>query len=245
MLVYFGSSPLAEKHLTEELAWVMTGVLSNDYNGVAWCQMAPADPVIAETLERFSSRKVQFVWHVENDSQAADLERRLEAQGCQRLRPGVCMGADLSTLQENLWNLPGLTIERVTREAELAEWMNVWMHFDDGVREPRERLYASLGLGGNQPLRHYLARLDGRPAGVSQLFLGRQAAGVYCVGVLPEARWRGIGTAVTLAALWGAKASGYRLGVLGPTRESQSMYERIGFELYPSTSVDYYCQPEQ
>ena len=28
-----------------------------------------------------------------------------------------------------------------------------------------------------EPLRHYLARLDGRPVGVSQLFLGQQVAG--------------------------------------------------------------------
>ena len=241
MLVYLGKSPLAEKYLTDELAWVITGVLSNDYNGVAWFRLTKSNvnPIIAEILERFSSRKVPFVWHVESDSRPADLARRLEVYGCRRLRPGVCMGADLSTLNEKMRNMPGLAITRVTDEIDLAAWMDVWMHFDDGEREPRERLYASLGLSGDQPLRHYLARLDEQPVGVSQLFLGHETAGLYCIGVLPEARQKGIGTALTLAPLRDARTLGYRLGVLGPTHESQRMYQRIGFELFPSTSVDY------
>lgn len=242
MLVYLGISPLAEKHLTDELAWVITGVLSNDYNGVAWFRLTETqvNPVIAEILGRFSSRKVPFVWHVGSDSRPADLAHRLEAHGCRRLHPGVCMGADLLTLNETMRDVPGLVVERVVDEVDLAAWMDVWMYFDDGEREPRERLYASLGLGGDQPLRHYLARLGGQPVGVSQLFLGRDVAGLYCVGTLPELRQRGIGTALTLVRLRDARTLGYRLSVLGPTRESQRMYQRIGFELYPSTSVDYY-----
>jgi len=242
MLVHLGKSPLAEKHLTDELAWVITGVLSNDYNGVAWFRLAKSNvnPIIAEILGRFSSREVPFVWHMESDSQPADLARRLEVYGCRRLRPGVCMGADLSTLNEKMRNVPGLVIKRVVDAVNLAAWMDVWMHFDDGEREPRERLYASLGLDGDQPLRHYLARLDGQPVGVSQLFLSQDAAGLYCVGTLPEVQRQGIGTALTLMPLRDARTLGYRLSVLGPTRESQRMYQRIGFELFPGTSADYY-----
>jgi hypothetical protein len=92
------------------------------------------------------------------------------------------MATDLTTLAFRDAALPGLTIERVTTTEALAEWM----HDDPDARTPREPLYASLGLSGSQPLRHYLARLDGTPVGVSQLFLGKQAAGLYCVAVLPH-----------------------------------------------------------
>jgi len=176
MLVYFGTSPLAEKHLTNELAWVITGVLSNDYNGVAWFRSAKPNinPIIAEILGRFSSWQVPFLWHIGSDSRPTDLARQLEAHGCRRLDPGVCMGADLSTLNEKMGDVLGPVIKRVVNPVDLAAWMDVWMHFDDGEREPRERLYASFGLRGDQPLRHYLARMDGQPVGVSQLFLSQK-----------------------------------------------------------------------
>lgn len=242
MLAYFGTSYLAEKYITNELAWVITGVSSNDYNGVAWCRLEGenASQIIEETLKRFTSRGLPFTWHVGKDSLPADLPNRLEALGCRQLNPGVCMGMDLPYWKTLGNKVRGLVIEGVESEIDLSAWMDVWMHFDDGKREPRERLYASLALSGSRHLKHYLARLDGKPAGISQLFLGRETAGIYCVAVLSEARQRGIGTALTLAAIQNAKASGYRWCVLGPTRESQGMYARIGFELFPSNSLDYY-----
>jgi hypothetical protein len=182
MLVYLGTSPLAEKQLTDELSWVITGVLSNDYNGVAWFRLvqSKANPVITEILEHFSSRKVAFTWHVGSNSRPADLPHRLEAHGCRRLLPGVCMGAELFNLNEDVTrDVPGLAIQRVVDEVDLAAWVDIWMHFDDGEREPRSRLYASLGLNGDQPLQHYLARLDGQPVGVSQLFLALVRRPVY------------------------------------------------------------------
>jgi len=239
MLLYLGTAPFVESEITRELAWVMTGIDSNDYNGVVWVRVADgkADSIIAETLEHFTLRKLPFLWHIGADSQPADLAERLEGQGCKRLDPGVCMGASLSKLNWALPKVPDLTIERVVTKADLADWMEV---FDEGEGKAREQLYENLGLDGERPLRHYLARLKGRPVGVSQLFLDSQAAGLYCVAVLPEARQRGIGTAVILTALQEAKSLGYERAVLGPTYESQRLYARIGFALYPSTSIDYH-----
>jgi GNAT superfamily N-acetyltransferase len=149
------------------------------------------------------------------------------------------MAADLFALNETTKDIPGLTIERVVDSAGLSAWMDTWIQLDDEAHEPRERLYASLGLDGEQKLRHYLARLDGRPVATSQLFLGGEAAGIYCVTTIPEAQRRGIGTAVVLAPLLDARALGYRVAVLGPTPEAQHMYARMGFELFPSPLVAY------
>jgi len=117
------------------------------------------------------------------------------------------------------------------------------MHFTDEVREPRERLYASLGLEYDKPLCHYLARLNGQPVAISSLFVGHQVAGLYCVAVLPEVRRQGIGTAIMLAPLYDAQTLGCHIAVLAPSRESQTMYQRIGFELYPDTTNSYYVLP--
>ena len=241
LLAYVGTSPHAESHFADDITWVITGVLSNDYNGVLWARLpdATANQVIASIVDQFRARNVPALWHIDNESQPADLAQRLESFGCHRLNPGVCMVADLLAINETGRVIPGLTIERVVNEGSLAAWMDVWMQLDDGERAPRERLYASLGFEHSGPLHHYLARLNGQPVAVSQLFLGREAAGLYCVTTLSEARRRGIGTAIILGPLLEARARGYRVAVLGPTPQSQTMYQRIGFELYDSSFVGY------
>lgn len=150
------------------------------------------------------------------------------------------MTGDLSTLPSTpSVSVPGLTVDRVGDAGALADWMDVWMTLDDGDRRPRERLYASLGFDADCPLQHYLARLRGEPVAVSQLYLGHDAAGLYCVTTRPDVRRRGLGVTVVLAALEAARARGYRVAVLGPTAESQAMYARLGFAVHASQFVGY------
>ncbi len=51
----------------------------------------------------------------------------------------------------------------------------------------------------------YLASIDGKSVGVSMSLLSSGVAGIYCVGVSPEYRNRGIGKAITMASLLQAK----------------------------------------
>jgi ribosomal protein S18 acetylase RimI-like enzyme len=240
LLAHLGASPLAEGEATAEVTWVVTGIDSNDHNGVVWARFAGADAGarIAALVDRFRASGPPALWHLDAASRPADLAERLAAVGCRRLAPGVCMTAALRELPVPA-AAPGLTVERVADASALAAWMDVWGTLDDGPRAPRERLYASLGLGAERPLQLYLARLDGEPAAVSQLFLGRAAAGLYCVTTRPDARRRGVGTAVVLAALRAARARGYEVAVLGPTPESRAMYARLGFALHASPFVGY------
>jgi hypothetical protein len=147
LLAYLGTSALAESHFAQDITWVITGVDSNDYNGVLWARLtsAEADARVARIVDHFHARNLPALWHIDSDSQPADLPQRLEALGCQRLKPGKGMAADLTTLASSDTPLLGLTIERVTTQEVLAAWMNVWMHDDPGDRRPREQLYASLG----------------------------------------------------------------------------------------------------
>lgn len=66
----------------------------------------------------------------------------------------------------------------------LALWGTFHRYLENEQRdEPRERLYNSLGLNGDQPLRHYITRVGDEPAEALSLFLGRDAAGIYNVEV--------------------------------------------------------------
>jgi predicted acetyltransferase len=52
---------------------------------------------------------------------------------------------------------------------------------------------------------------------------------IHGVATVPEARRRGIGTAVTLAALLAARRLGYRIAVLQASSIGQGPYARLGF----------------
>lgn len=241
LLAYLGTASCAERYASADISWVITGVQSNDYNGVLWARLssAAANHVVPTLVQQFRDRRLPALWHLDPASQPPDLAARLDQLGCLRLQSGVCMAAPLHTLADERPALPGLTIERVTTRADLSDWIDVWIQSDDELRAPREQLYACLGLDHAQPLQHYLARLDGRPVGVSQLFLGRQAAGLYCVAVLPAFQRRGIGSALTLRPLRYAQTRGYTIAVLGPSPQGQPMYQRLGFELLASPFVGY------
>jgi len=191
------------------------------------------DQVIDEVASRFRERDVPHLWFLNVDSRPPNLEQLLLAHGWVRLRQGVGMAIDLSAIASPFPPPPDLTVERVIDEEGVELWGSFHRYLENDQRdEPRERLYISLGLDGDQPLHHYIARLDGEPVGALSLFLGQEAAGIYNVEVAPARQRRGVGTAMTRAVLEEARRLGYRVGVLAPTRESRSMYERLGFVLH-------------
>src|SRR5690242_3883775 len=79
MLSYLGTSPLAERHVTDEIEWVITGVDDNTFNGVVRAQLSEAhvDQVIDEVAARFLERDVPHLWYMNVDSRPANLERFL------------------------------------------------------------------------------------------------------------------------------------------------------------------------
>jgi GNAT superfamily N-acetyltransferase len=248
LLAYLGTSPLAESSFADDLAWVITGVYDNTYNGVLRTRLtgADADRSITEVLERFRARKMLHQWYINNGDLPTDLAQRLEAQGCKRLDPGVGMAADLLALNEQIRPVPGLYVERVRDEAGLALWFDAHPYFsDDEPIEVRQRLYLSLGLEGDLPLRFYVAKIGDQAVGGCGLFCGKRAAGIYDVNVVSHMQRQGIGTAMTLAALQEARKLEYRMAVVGPTPQSRMMYERLGFVLHRSAQVSYYLPLEE
>ena len=71
--------------------------------------------------------------------------------------------------------------------------------------------------------------LDGEPVAVSSLVMTGDIAGIYAVATLPEARKRGIGTAMTLHAMKEGIARRARAATLQATPMGLPVYEKIGF----------------
>jgi len=231
MLAYVGTGSCLESYRAANISWVITGVPSPEYNGVIWPRLSDeeADQLGAILVDRFRLHQLPAVWLFDAGAQPKNLGERLSALGCERLVDGLAFGAAIVDATRRLRVLPQLDVERVTTSEDLSLWMDIWTECTGAPRTPRESLYASLGLKRFEPLRHYLARLDGRPVGVSQLFLGQRAAGVHEVAVREDFRRLGIGSALVQSPLIEARTLGYELAVARSTPEVQPLFEALGF----------------
>lgn len=176
-------------------------------------------------------------WWAGPTATPASLRAHLEAAGYALEDDEAGMAADLGALVEDLPVPGGLRIRDLERpdgdlDPDLLEaYLEVnrrtlgWpagkvarrrsLHRDD-ARRPR-------------PWRQFVADLDGRSVATSRVLISQGVAMVHGVATVPEARRRGIGSAVTVAALQFARERGCRIGALQASSMGQGPYRRIGF----------------
>ncbi|NDV62888.1 GNAT family N-acetyltransferase [Puniceicoccales bacterium CK1056] len=74
-----------------------------------------------------------------------------------------------------------------------------------------------------------LATLDGQPAACASVCVKDGAAGIYCVATLEEFRGRGLGFAITRAAMVEGTRKGASHALLHATEMGIPIYRKIGF----------------
>lgn len=79
-------------------------------------------------------------------------------------------------------------------------------------------------------LRFFLAGLDGRPVGTSLAVRTGDLGGIYSVGTVEGARRKGVGTAVTWAAVEQIRDWGCEAAVLQSSAMGYPVYRSMGFE---------------
>jgi len=205
------------------------------FNGVFHTKLVPGrvDAAIEETIAHFQSRNVPaFSWWLEPDMQPTNLGEYLESHGLALQEGPTGMAIDLENVQTELPSPAGLNIEVIHDEETLRPWSSVCatcFGLTD-FEEYSHNWWAALGF--DLPIRYYLGLLNGEPVATSALLLAEDVAGVYCVGVLPDARKQGIGAAVTIPPLLDARAEGCRVGILQASSMGYSVYRRVGFVEY-------------
>ena len=78
----------------------------------------------------------------------------------------------------------------------------------------------------------YMARVDGRAAAVLGIHDLAGDAGVFMVGTAPEARGRGLATALMQRALFDARERGCDISSLQATRMGAAVYARLGYRTH-------------
>jgi GNAT superfamily N-acetyltransferase len=190
-----------------------------------------ADRRIDEVIAWFDERGLPFVWRLGPLETPADLEQRLVARGFivdPDEMPGMAVSlADLPAIEPP----PGATIDTVGDAATFREWLDVMVI---GFGMPADLgdtffKYAELGFGDDLPT-IVLARIDGRPVATSLGFAAGGGVIIANVATVPEARGRGLGRAVTLAAMEEGKKAGATIAVLQSTKMGHNVYRKLGFE---------------
>ena len=239
-----------EIHNEEGITWYRSGWPMPVTNGVVRIRLETqtADAAIAETLAHFTRRNLPVAWFVGPAHRPGDLGTRLEAHGLRCLGSEPGMALELHHLCEDLPTPDGLTVERVRDADALAIWLRTY-RLGDGVPPaappiPMESCVPRRFDDEDEPMRLFLARLNGAPVATAQLLLAAGVAGIYGVATVPGARRQGIGAAVTRAALDDARALGYRVGVLHATELGYGVYRRLGFAEYCVFSL-YAWRPAQ
>ncbi len=228
-------SPNVELSIGRYLTWLITDLPDHFMNLVVCNQLPPEgiDDLIESTLGYFRSLNIKRLsWLTQVGVPFAELNDVLHAHGLKfRGSFATEMAVDLAPLPECLPAHPDLRIVPVDNEDALRQWIHV-ASIGFRISEEFEKVWYDFFVDAifYPQFRTYLALLNGKPVGTSQLFLSESVAGIYNVTCIPEARGQGIGSAVTLAPLLEAREMGYRIGVLQASPKGYNAYRRLGFQ---------------
>jgi len=237
-----GRSPSVELSVGKYLTWLVTNMPDHFMNLVVCTELPPEgiDSLIENALTHFQALNIRKLsWLTEEGLPALEIKRYLEAHGLSFSASFATeMAADLRTLREAPFGSNELRVVRVEDQETLRKWIHI---ASIGFRVPapfEDTWYEFFSEAAcASPFRTYLALLNGKPVATSQLFTSAGVAGIYNVTCLPEARGRGIGTAVVLAPLLEARDMGYQVGILQASSMGYNVYRRIGFQDFGKLSL--------
>lgn len=200
-----------------------------------------------ELLERarsfFGSRGRGFaVWARAGEAADRDLIAACESDGLENVyeMPEMVLGARL----EERPVPEGFELRRVGTAEDAADYWKVAASAYASIGFPPE-VFAyyedAEGLVAER-VAAFLARRDDRPAGISMTVVSHGVAGIYWVGCTEEARGRGLGWAVTAAAVDAGFEMGAELASLQASPMGESLYRRMGFETIYDYRL-YVCPP--
>ena len=193
------------------------------FNGCVVVERA-APPELEEALAWVTAHGVPHrVWLAEQAAQK--LEAVPTAYGLGR-DPASFPGMVLHPVPEPPPPAVGVTVESVDAQ-DLGSLHHVAVESGLAPELASQMYPPSLATDGDVCL--FVGRLDARPVASSLAIRSREASGVYAVGTLADARRRGVGTAMTWAAVDAGRAWGYDSIVLQSSEMALPMYEAMGF----------------
>ncbi len=185
-----------------------------------------------ETTERyFAGVDLPFCFNCRADH-ASQCAEALETAGYARTVETPVMALD--PIPDGTRKVDGLEIHRVESARDLADFQKTaFLGFD--LPEAGGPLFLTEELRTQPNVRLYLGRIDGQACCTSLVIATGSVAGIYWVATLEAQRGKGLGEAITWAAVRGGRELGCGIANLQASIAGAPVYARMGFE----TLTDY------
>jgi GNAT superfamily N-acetyltransferase len=211
---------------------VRTRVPISFFSGIASTSLTTDDEV-DEVSAIFREAKTPFRWWLTPSTKPAHLETLLLERRFRHVYDARGMVADLSKAPLDAPVPAGTTIRRVTSAREFDAYIEIFMEAFARYAHERELwrgAFEHFGFEESSPWTHYVGFAGDDPVSTTSLLAAGDLAGIYNVATVPRARGRGIGRAVTLAAMRRGRELGASRAVLQSSEMGYGVYLAIGFE---------------
>lgn len=186
------------------------------------------DAAIATSIDALDRHGVPGTWHVGPNAAPADLDERLRSAGFHDDGDDIAMALPLEHLV--MPSRADVELARIGSD-DLPAWSEA---LAAGFGEaPIEGEWVGTMLRAivtaDTPWTLWSARDGAETVATALEYRTGDIAGIWFVFTKPHARRRGIGAAITAAALDHARATGAAVGVLGASPLGAAVYSRLGF----------------
>lgn len=157
----------------------------------------------------------------------------------------ITMGLDLKKLNPVFPIKAGVKVWKVTTDKEFEQWLHITAARRNSREDQQIRQYfENFKPSKNNPtISFYLGSINNQIVGSSLIYFSSDFASLYWVGVHPQHRRHGLGTALSYLPLQEAIQKGYRWSVLQAQPLGVPVYPRLGFEKVGRMKVFYYIPP--
>jgi len=154
----------------------------------------------------------------------------------------ITMGMDLKKLHSTYSFKPGVKVWKITTDAEFDQWITVTAsrRTPNDASVLREYFNNFKPSKNNPSISFYLGSINGKVVGSSLIYFSTDFASLYWVGVHPDHRRHGLGSALSYVPLKEAISRGYRWSVLQAQPLGVPVYPKLGFEKVGTMKVFYY-----
>ncbi len=155
----------------------------------------------------------------------------------------VTMGMDLKKLNQSYKAKPNVKVWKVETDSDYEKWIQTMANRRNNQKEQEQlRTFydAFKPSKKNSSITFYLGSINGEIAGTATLYHSENFVSLFSVGVHPNHRRHGLGSALSYFPLKDAVKSGYRWTVLQAQPDGVSVYPQIGFEKVGSMKVFYH-----
>ena len=244
----FAGFPNAELLDDGKIFGVMSHVPIPFFSGIASTNLDAndVDGQVDAVIEVLRKKACPFRWWVTPSTRPEGLASVLRSRGLRHAYDAPGMIADLTSVALDTPLPRDITMRQLTNADELGPWLDVFMTVFSRPEHEREiwrDAYVRCGFGEAAPWQHFVAFDGDAPLATTSILVDGDLAGVYYVATLPEARGRGIGSAVTRAAMRYARDIGATHAALQSSESGFGVYRALGFVQHCIVSA-YEWRPE-